>query len=290
MGEVLLGRKEHPGYVARGFPDPDHIREDHHFSVATVEGGIMRLAGRAAVVTGSSRGVGRSVALAFGSEGADVLVNYTSSEGPAQEVVEEIRAMGRKSVAVRANVASKPDVEGMMETAKENFGRLDILVNNAGFTRPAMLHKMQEDSWDAVVDAHLKGPFLCCQAAFKYFKEQNYGKIINVSSVAGLVGTVGQVNYAAAKGGTLSLTKSLARELARYNVCANVISLGIVETDMTETIRSDEKLRDIYMNRILLKRFAKAEDICPAFVFLASPESDYISGQLLCVDGGYGMI
>jgi 3-oxoacyl-[acyl-carrier protein] reductase len=178
----------------------------------------------------------------------------------------------------------------MMSTAKEQFGRLDILVNNAGFTRPAMLHKMTEDQWNAVVDAHLKGPFLCIQAAFNHFKDQNYGKIINVSSVAGLVGTVGQINYSAAKGGILSLTKSVARELARYNVCANVISLGIVATDMTETIRTDEKLKEIYMNRILMKRFAEPDDITPAFVFLAAPESDYVTGQVLCVDGGYGMI
>lgn len=250
----------------------------------------MRLAGRAAVVTGSSRGVGRNVAMAFAQEGADVLINYTSSEGPALDAVEEIRAMGRKAVAVKADVAVKDDVEAMMAAAKDNFGRLDIVVNNAGFTRPAMLHKMTEAEWDAVVDAHLKGPFLCIQAAFKYFKEQNYGKVINVSSVAGLVGTVGQINYSAAKGGILSLTKSVAREFARYNVCANVISLGIVETDMTEKIRSDEKLKEIYMNRILLKRFGKSEDISPAFVFLASGESDYITGQVLCVDGGYGMI
>lgn len=250
----------------------------------------MRLSGRAAVVTGSSRGVGRNVALAFAKEGADVLVNYTSKEGPAQEVVEEIQKMGRKSVAVRADVSSKADVENMIETAGASFGRLDILVNNAGFTRPAMLHKMSEEDWDAVVNAHLKGPFLCIQAATKYFKEQNYGKVINVSSVAGLVGTVGQVNYSAAKGGILSFTKSVARELARYNVSANVISLGIVETDMTEKIRTDEKLKDVYMNRILLKRFATAEDISPAFVFLASSESDYVTAQVLCVDGGYGMI
>jgi 3-oxoacyl-[acyl-carrier protein] reductase len=250
----------------------------------------MRLSGRAAVVTGSSRGVGRNVALAFAGEGADVLINYSTSEGPAQELVEEIRSLGRKSVAVRADVACRTEVEAMMARAKEEFGRLDIVVNNAGFTRPAMLHKMTEEAWDAVVDAHLKGPFLCVQAAFPYFKEQSYGKIINVSSVAGLVGTVGQANYSAAKGGILSFTKSVAREMARYNVCANVVSLGIVETDMTEKIRTDEKLSEIYMNRILLKRFGKAEDICPAFVFLASHESDYITGQLLCVDGGYGMI
>lgn len=250
----------------------------------------MRLSGKAAVVTGSSRGVGRSVALAYAKEGADVLVNYTASQGPAEQLVGEIQSLGRKSVAYRADVASKAEVEGMMAKAKETFGRLDILVNNAGFTRPAMLHKMSEEEWDAVVDAHLKGTFLCVQAAFKNFKEQNYGKVINISSVAGLVGTVGQVNYSAAKGGIISLTKSFARELARYNVCANVISLGIVETDMTEKIRTDEKLAEIYMNRILLKRFAKPEDITPAFVFLASNESDYITGQVLPVDGGYGMI
>jgi 3-oxoacyl-[acyl-carrier protein] reductase len=250
----------------------------------------MRLSGRAAVVTGSSRGVGRSVALALAAEGADVLVNFTSNQQAANEVVDQIKSIGRNAVAVGADVASKVQVDEMMAKAKEAFGHLEILVNNAGFTRPAMLHKMTEDQWDAVVDAHLKGPFLCMQAAAKYFQEQNYGKIINVSSVAGLVGTVGQVNYSAAKGGILSLTKSAARELARYNVCANVISLGIVETDMTEKIRTDEKLKEIYMNRILMKRFGTAGDISPAFVFFASPESDYITGQVLCVDGGYGMI
>jgi 3-oxoacyl-[acyl-carrier protein] reductase len=153
-----------------------------------------------------------------------------------------------------------------------------------------MMLKMEEDQWDQVIDIHLKGAFLCSQAAGRHMKEQKSGKIINVSSVAGLVGTVGQINYSAAKGGVLSMTKSMARELARYNVCVNVISLGIVATDMSEKIRSDEKLSEIYMNRILLKRFAEPEDISPAFVFFASDESNYITGQLLCVDGGYGMI
>ena len=128
------------------------------------------------------------------------------------------------------------------------------------------------------------------KAAHPFFKEQGSGKIINVTSVAGLVGTVGQINYSAAKGGILSLTKSMARELSRYNVCANVISLGIVATDMTEKIRSDPKLQEIYMNRILLKRFAELKDVTPSFVFLASDDADYITGQLLCTDGGYGMI
>lgn len=250
----------------------------------------MRLKDKIALVTGSSRGVGRAVALAFAQEGANVVVNYSANETAANEVVEAIQSLGRKAIAVRADVAQHSDAERLVLTAIETFGRLDILVNNAGFTRPAMLLKMTEDQWDQVVDIHLKGAFLCAQAAGRQMKEQNTGKIINVTSVAGLVGTVGQVNYSAAKGGIVSMTKSIARELARYNVCANVICLGIVATDMTEKIRTDEKLKEIYMNRILLKRFAESEDIAPAFVFLASDESNYITGQLLCVDGGYGMI
>jgi len=250
----------------------------------------MRLKDKIALVTGSSRGVGRAVALGFAKEGAKVVINYTSNENAANEVVDAIQAMGSEAIAVKADVAKKKDVEGLVGTAVDTFGKIDILVNNAGFTRPALMIKMTEDQWDQVVDIHLKGAFLCSQAAGVRMKGQNSGKIINVMSVAGLVGTVGQINYSAAKGGILSMTKSIARELARYNVYCNVISLGIVATDMTEKIRKDEKLRDIYMNRILLKRFAEPDDISPAFVFLASGESNYITGQLLCVDGGYGMI
>ncbi len=250
----------------------------------------MKLKDKIALVTGSSRGVGRAVALGLAKQGANVVVNYTSNENAANEVVETIQSMGSKAIAVKADVAQKTEVENLVNSAIDTFGRLDILVNNAGFTRPAMMIKMTEDQWDQVVDIHLKGAFLCAQAAGLHMKEQKSGKIINVTSVAGIVGTVGQINYSAAKGGIISMTKSIARELARYNVCANVISLGIVATDMTEKIRSDEKLKEIYMNRILLKRFAEADDIAPAFAFLASDESNYITGQLLCVDGGYGMI
>ncbi len=250
----------------------------------------MRLKDKIALVTGSSRGVGRAVALAFAKEGAKVVVNYSSSEKAAMEVVDKIKEMGSDAIAVKADVSKKEDVEALIKAGVEKFGRIDILVNNAGFTRPALLINMTEEQWDAVVDIHMKGTFLCSQAAAKYMIEQKSGKIINVASVAGVVGTVGQVNYSAAKGGIISMTKSIARELARYNICCNVISLGVVETEMTEKIRTDEKLREIYLNRILLKRFAKLEDITPAFVFFASDESNYITGQLLCVDGGYGMV
>ena len=234
--------------------------------------------------------MGRAIAIGYAKAGAKVLVNYTSNEKAAIEVVEEIKKAGSEALPVKADVAQKAEAEKLVQAAIDEFGGLDVLVNNAGFTRPAMMLKMTEDQWDQVVDIHLKGAFLCSQAAAVHMKEKKYGKIINVTSVAGLVGTVGQINYSAAKGGVISMTKSMARELARYNICANVISLGIVATDMTEKIRTDEKLKEIYMNRILLKRFAEAEDISPAFVFLGCEDSDYITGQLLCVDGGYGMI
>jgi len=250
----------------------------------------MRLKDKVALVTGSSRGVGRAIALAYAKEGAKVVVNYTSNQSAADEVVEKIKGLGSDAIAVKADVAKAAEAQTLVKAAIERFGKLDILVNNAGFTRPAMLLKMTEEQWDEVLDIHLKGAFLCSQAAANHMVERNRGKIINVASVAGVVGTVGQVNYSAAKGGVIALTKSMARELARYNICVNVISLGIVATDMTEKIRTDEKLREIYMNRILLKRFAEAEDIAPAFVFFASDESNYITGQLLCVDGGYGMV
>ncbi len=250
----------------------------------------MRLQDKAALVTGSSRGVGKAIALAFAKEGANVVVNYTSNEKAANEVVDTIESMGRKAIAVKADVAKKEQAYQLVQAGIDTFGKLDILVNNAGFTRPAMMLKMTEEQWDQVVDIHLKGAFLCSQAAALHMKDHGGGKIINVTSVAGVVGTVGQVNYSAAKGGVISMTKSMARELARYGICVNVISLGIVATDMTEKIRTDEKLKEIYMNRILLRRFAEPDDISPAFVFFASKESNYITGQLLCVDGGYGMV
>jgi 3-oxoacyl-[acyl-carrier protein] reductase len=250
----------------------------------------VRLKGKVALITGSSRGVGRAVALAYAREGASVVVNYASNKNAAGEVVAAIKEMGGRAIAFRADVAKAAEAEALVQNTIEQFGGLDILVNNAGFSRPAMLLKMSEEQWDQVLDVHLKGTFFCTQFAARHMAQQKRGKIINVTSVAGIAGTVGQINYSAAKGGLISFTKSAARELARFSICINVISLGIVATDMTEKIRTDEKLKEIYMNRILLKRFAQPDDISPAFVFLGSDESSYITGQLLCVDGGYGMI
>ena len=234
----------------------------------------MRLKDKIAVVTGASRGVGRAIALAYAHEGANVVVNYASNEAAADQVVREIEALGRKAVKIQGDVARKEEAAAVIQGAKDHFGRLDVLVNNAGFSKPAMLLKMTEQQWDQVVDLHLKGAFLCTQAAAQIMKEQKSGKMINVTSVAGLVERSGRSITALPRGGLLSFTKSAARELARYNICVNVISLGIVATDMTEKIRSDEKLKEIYLRWILLERFAEPDDITPAFVFLASDEAN----------------
>lgn len=249
----------------------------------------MELDGRNAVITGGGRGVGRAICLAFAKNGANVVVNYAGNEKAANEVVEMIQGMGRKAVAVQGDVSKWEDAQKVIDACVQNFGSIHILVNNAGISKPAMLHKLTDDVWDEVVDVQMKGAWHCIKAASKYFMEQKFGRIVNVTSVAGLVGTTGQIHYAAAKGGVVTLTKSAARELARYNVTANVISLGIVTTDMTSTLQNDEKLKEIYVKRILLGKYAEPEDVAPAFVFLASDNARYITGQTLCVDGGYGM-
>ena len=248
-----------------------------------------KLEGKAAVVTGGGRGIGRAICLAYAREGADVIVNYASKDQPAQEVAGMIEKMGRKAVAVKGNVAVKADADRIIQTAVDHFGKIDILVNNAGVSKPNMLYKMTEEQWDEVVDIHLKGAFLCIQAASKHMMEHKYGKIINVTSSAGLWGTKGQINYSAAKGGVVALTKSAARELGSYGITVNVIQPGYVSTEMTEKIRTDPKLKEIYTGRILLARFAEPEEVVPAFIFLASEDSSYVTGQLFCVDGGLGM-
>ncbi|OIN95867.1 MAG: 3-oxoacyl-[acyl-carrier-protein] reductase [Deltaproteobacteria bacterium CG1_02_45_11] len=247
----------------------------------------MRLKDKNAVVTGGGRGIGRAVALAFAREGANVLVNYVKNSETADKVVAEIEKLGRKGLAVKADVASTAEAQNMVNTAIEKFGGLDILVNNAGISWPAMLLKMTEEQWDRIIDIHLKGTFNCTQAAALHMKEQKSGKIINVISTAGLYGTVGQINYASAKAGIVGFSKSASRELGRYNINVNVICPGVTMTDMTEKIRTDDKLATVYTQRIQLGRFAEPEEVAHAFVFLASFESDYITGQVLAVDGGY---
>lgn len=247
----------------------------------------MRLEGKSAIVTGSGRGIGRAIAIKMAQEGADVLVNYTHRPDTAQETAKEIEKYGRQAVVVKADVANNADVENMVKTALEKFGKLDILVNNAGISNPALLHKMTEEQWDKVVDIHLKGAFLCTKAVANHMIERKYGKIINVISTAGVYGTVGQINYASAKAGLIGFTKSASRELGRYGINVNCIEIGIIETEMTEKIRTDPKLKDVYLARVQLQRFGTVNDVAPLFVFLASDEASYIAAQVIGVDGGY---
>ncbi len=247
----------------------------------------MKLEGKKAIVTGGSRGIGRAIALMYAKEGADVLVNYHSNDAAAKDTVAEIEKLGRKGVAVAADVANYKSAQDMVEECVKQLGRVDIVVNNAGVSKPSMLLKMSEEDWDAIIDIHLKAAFNTTQAAGRHMKEQKSGKIINVISTAGIFGTVGQINYASAKAGIIGFTKSASRELGRYGINVNVICPGITKTEMTGKLQTDEKLRKIYEGRIQLGRFAEPEEIAPAFVFLASDDASYITGQVLGVDGGY---
>ena len=261
----------------------------------------MKLEGKKAIVTGGSRGIGRAIALMYAKEGADVLVNYHSNDAAAKDTVAQIEALGRKGVAVAADVADYKSAQNMVDECVKKLGRVDtlfpyttlfrsrvdIVVNNAGVSKPSMLLKMKEEDWDAIIGIHLKAAFNTTQAAGCYMKEKKYGKIINVISTAGIFGTIGQINYASAKAGIIGFTKSASRELGRYGINVNAICPGITKTEMTDKLQSDEKLRKIYEGRIQLGRFADPEEVAPAFVFFASDDASYITAQVLGVDGGY---
>jgi 3-oxoacyl-[acyl-carrier protein] reductase len=247
----------------------------------------MKLEGKKAIVTGGSRGIGRAIALMYAKEGADVLVNYHSNDAAAKDTVAEIEKLGRKGVAVAADVADYTSAQNMVDECVKQLGGVDIVVNNAGISRPSMLLKMKEEDWDTIINIHLKAAFNTTQAAGRYMKEKKYGKIINVISTAGIFGTIGQINYASAKAGIIGFTKSASRELGRYGINVNVICPGITKTEMTGKLQTDEKLKKIYEGRIQLGRFAEPEEVAPAFVFLASDDASYITAQVLGVDGGY---
>lgn len=244
----------------------------------------MQLKDRVAVVTGAGQGIGACVARAYAREGAKVAVIDLNFE-VASKVVAEITAAGGEAMAVACDVADRVQVEAMAARINAAWGRIDILVNNAGITRTAMLNKMTHEQWQQVIGVHLTGAFNCLQAVVGGMIERQFGRIIYVTSAAGVLGTIGQINYSAAKAGILGMTKSTAKELARYNITANAIAPGAA-TPMTETIRTDDRFKEKYLDRIPLGRWAEPEEIAPVFVFFASDAASYVTGQILAADGG----
>ncbi|MED3723694.1 3-oxoacyl-[acyl-carrier-protein] reductase [Geobacillus stearothermophilus] len=245
------------------------------------------LEGKIALVTGASRGIGRAVALELARQGVNVVVNYAGSEAKANEVVEMIRSLGREAIAVQADVARAEEVERLVKTVLDQFGRLDILVNNAGITRDNLLMRMKEEEWDAVINTNLKGVFLCTKAVTRPMMKQRGGRIINIASVVGVIGNPGQANYVAAKAGVIGLTKTAARELASRNITVNAVAPGFITTDMTEAL--SEELKGEMLKQIPLARFGEPDDVARVVAFLASDAAGYMTGQTLHVDGGMVM-
>lgn len=245
---------------------------------------MINLSGQVALVTGSSRGIGRAIALKLAEQGAKVVVNYQSSAAAAQEVVEQIKSQGGEALAVQGDVRSAQDAEGLVDTAVKTFGRLEILVNNAGLNRDTLLIRMKEEDWDIVLDTNLKGSYNCTKAAHRHMIKQKYGRIINITSVSGLVGQAGQTNYSAAKAGLIGFTKALAKELGSRNITVNAVAAGYVPTDLTANL--PQELVDTFIKFTPLGRAGTAEEIANAVAFLASPEAGFITGQVLAVAGG----
>ena len=248
---------------------------------------MMKFEGKTAVVTGGSRGLGRAVCLELARGGANVAFCYAGNEAAAQETARDIEALGAKALAVRCDVSDAAQVDALAKAAVEAFGRIDILVNNAGITRDNLLMRMSEADFDAVIDANLKGTFLCMKAVSRLMLKQRYGRIVNLSSVVGLRGNAGQVNYAASKAGVIGMTKSLAKELASRGITVNAVAPGFIETDMTAALT--DAARTAAQGSIPMGRLGTAEDVAKAVAFLAGDEAAYITGQVLAVDGGMAM-
>ena len=245
------------------------------------------LEGKVAVVTGASRGIGKAVAIKLASMNAAVIVNYAGSKDKAENVVREIEELGGRAEAIRCDVSDFNQCKEFIEDVQKRYGRIDILVNNAGITRDGLAMAMKEEDFDAVIATNLKGTFNCIRFVSRIMMKQKSGKIINMSSVSGVAGNAGQVNYSAAKAGVIGITKSMARELASRNVNVNAIAPGFIETDMTNAL--PEKVREQAVAQIPLGRFGKAQEVAELAAFLAGDTSNYITGQIFHIDGGMVM-
>ena len=246
----------------------------------------MKLEGKVALVTGGARGIGREIALLFAKEGADVVICDVNLE-TASATQKEIEALGRRSMSFQTDVTLLKSIEEMVNLVLDNFKHLDILVNNAGITKDNLLLRMSEEDWDKVLAVNLKGVFNCTKAVSRSMIKQRYGKIINIASIIGIMGNAGQANYAASKGGIISFTKSIARELASRHVNANAVAPGFIQTAMTDKLTPQQ--RTVMLANIPLNRLGVPGDVAQACLFLASSESDYITGQTIVVDGGMSM-
>ncbi|MFB2920717.1 MULTISPECIES: 3-oxoacyl-[acyl-carrier-protein] reductase [Aerosakkonema] len=244
-----------------------------------------RLRGQVAIVTGASRGIGRATALALAAEGANVVVNYASSSGAAEQVVAEITNSGGNAIALQADVSKADQVDTLLNATMDKWGRVDVLVNNAGITRDTLLLRMKPEDWQAVIDLNLTGVFLCTRAVSKVMLKQRSGRIVNITSVAGQMGNPGQANYSAAKAGVIGFTKTIAKELASRGITVNAVAPGFIATDMTSNLKSDEILK-----YIPLGRYGQPEEVAGMIRFLAADAAaSYITGQVFNVDGGMVM-
>ena len=243
--------------------------------------------GRVAIVTGGSRGIGRAVAVRLANEGANVAITYRSNDAAAEEAAEEVRTEGARCEIFQGDVASPDDVAALFEGVGEALGRVEILVNNAGLTRDNLMMRMKESEFDEVLSTNLKGTYLCTRAALRPMIRARWGRIVNISSVVGLVGNAGQANYAASKAGIIGFTKSVAREVAQRGITANVVAPGYVETELTQSLTDD--IKDQIKSQVPAGRFAEAEEVAGVVAFLAGEEAGYVTGQTLAVDGGMTM-